>query len=258
MPGDVLRWERVGEHRGKAVRDRSEAARLASRARVRDRRLDQVARAVELVGHRGIGEAAAFLDDLDVGVHVAVGLLRRRDQLDARGEKALLLGIAAVGPLPADRLEHLVEVRVAELRQLVGGLRVAGRDAEVLDRAALLEHLHPVGDRHLAGCGAAARPRIRRGSRRSRRGSAGAASLCRSTGMTGPAVTSPPRRGPSPALRRPRARAARARSTRGSRARLRPGAGEAGPSPLAAARSASPPRPGRPRTRATRHRSAPG
>src|SRR5262249_12883994 len=55
---------------------------VAGGAAIRDRRLDQVATAVELVAMREVGPSLVWFGHCVVRVEVAVGALSRRDQID--------------------------------------------------------------------------------------------------------------------------------------------------------------------------------
>ncbi len=107
----LLGAEDIHEHRGVAVDDRPELHRPGSSGTsVSHRSLEQVARTVELVAHRGVLEAPALLDDAHVGIKVPVGLLGLREELGTRTKELLLLGVRTVRTFPGNGLEDLVEV----------------------------------------------------------------------------------------------------------------------------------------------------
>ena len=149
---NLLRPEGIHEHRGVAVDDRPELYWPgSSSASVSDRGLEQVACAVELVAHGRVLETAALLDDAHVSIKVPVGFLGSREELGTRTEELLLLGVRAVRTFPGNGLEDLVEVRVAEQREVVLVARAAGgSQAKVLEGARVFHHFHPIRDSHLA------------------------------------------------------------------------------------------------------------
>ena len=118
----------------------------------RDGGLDQVTDAVQLVAPGEVLVLGAGGDDLDVGVEVAVGALRRTHRVDrfvgGRGEGRVMLA----AELPADRLEPLVRVRIEKRvddavlfpERLVAPRRPGGH-AEIAEGSRPLEPLEPVG-----------------------------------------------------------------------------------------------------------------
>ena len=135
----VAAWaEHLVDVVGEAPRD-VEQPRVPGAARVGDRCLDQVARAVELVIPREVREVLRRLGDLEVGVEVAVLLLGRRDEPDALvGEPRQLLGRRA-RQLPAERLEPLVEVGVGVPHPHELAVLLARRHPEVVEVPRLLQ-----------------------------------------------------------------------------------------------------------------------
>ncbi len=118
----------------------------------RDRRLDQVPGAVQLVAPVQLGPAPVGAHHLVVGLEVAAVLLGLGEQpgdlLDAFGQPGRLVGAGGRVPeLPGDRFQPLVDVRVEE-RQVVDVLagRGARREAEVVEVARLREAFVAVGD----------------------------------------------------------------------------------------------------------------
>jgi hypothetical protein len=109
---------------------------------VRDRRLHQVAGAVELVVPGEVAEPGPGRADLVVGVEVAVLALRGLDQADDL--------VAGVRALPADGLEPLVDVGVGEPAPAPLALLAAGRQPEVVQVAGVLQPAGAVGDQLLA------------------------------------------------------------------------------------------------------------
>ena len=134
---------------GEPARD-VEQTRLSPRPREGDRRLDQVAGAVELVTLLEIRPAPGRVGDPAPGVQVAVGLLGGLDELDSVGGELLELGRALAPELPRERLEPLVDVRVAEDHAASLALEPSRRDAEVVERPCPFELLVPSEDRHRA------------------------------------------------------------------------------------------------------------
>ena len=61
----------------------------------------------------------AALNDAHISVEVPVRLLGRCDELSTRAKELLLIGVRAVRTFPGNGLEDLVEVRVAEKREVV-------------------------------------------------------------------------------------------------------------------------------------------
>ena len=114
----------------------------------RDGGLDQVAGAVQLVALLEVPPALLGVHALDPGVQVAVVLLGRPQQSDRVVEERAPPGVAGATGLPADRLEHLVEVGVGEPQAAeLGGRRRVGDAAEVVEVAARLEPGDAVVDR---------------------------------------------------------------------------------------------------------------
>jgi hypothetical protein len=97
-----------------------EQAAVAGAAAERDRGLDQVTGTVHLVapGQPCVLRLAA---DLEVGVQVTVRALGLREQRGDLGGEGRELGPPAMGQLPADRLQGLVDVGVHKHRAAVAG-----------------------------------------------------------------------------------------------------------------------------------------
>jgi hypothetical protein len=134
-------------------------------ARDGDGALDQVTEAVELMALHEIQPPALGLHALDPGVQVAVGVLDVTEQRHGLIDERAPPGFAGAPGLPADRLEHLVDVGVGEpvalerlgrrlaqapeVREIARRLeladRVADRRRAVERRGAVLQrpHLHP-------------------------------------------------------------------------------------------------------------------
>ena len=123
-----------------------------------DRRLDEMADAVQLVAELQVAVFAPRRQDLDERVEVAVVSLRRGDEVD----RLVGHGRDAVVPrppeLPAHALEPLVDVRVEERERpvehdperAVAPGRGPGREPEVLEVAGLDQLLEGVRQRPLA------------------------------------------------------------------------------------------------------------
>ena len=99
-----------------------EEPRVAGAAAERDRGLDEVPCAVHLVAGRQPG-VLRLAGDLEVRVQVAVGELRLREQAGGPRGEGGELGAVAVGELPADGLQGLVDVGVHEHRPAIGRRR---------------------------------------------------------------------------------------------------------------------------------------
>jgi hypothetical protein len=150
MPvGAAVRFgaEGVDEQIREAARDPEEAGRAsASRS---DPRLDQVTGTVELMSHLEVAPGLAAIE-LPVAVQVAVGLLRRSDELGRFAREPLELPVRLARGLPGERLEPFVDVGVAEDHAAPCARRPAGGDAQVLERPCPLELLRAPEKRHLA------------------------------------------------------------------------------------------------------------
>ena len=133
---------------GKPRRDGEERG-VAGRACLGDRGLYQVAGAVELVTLLQVAPAPRGVDDLAPAVQVAVRLLRGGDELDGVGIQPRELVRRLAPELPAEGLEPLVDVRVAEDHAAPFAGRTAGGDAQVVERAGTLELLRTPQDRDL-------------------------------------------------------------------------------------------------------------
>ena len=134
-------------------------SRRSSRRRAvpRDRRLDQVPDAVQLVAELEILVLAAGCHDLDERVQVAVVALRGRDRLDRLVRHPRDVRVRGAAELPGDALEPLVDVRVEERERPVehdpDGPVVAARargEAHVHEIAGLDELVEHVRQRPLA------------------------------------------------------------------------------------------------------------
>ena len=134
--------ERGGQVIGEPSRGVDEPSR-ASRPGVRDRRLEQVARAVQLVRPLQL-RVPLLAGDLDVRVQVPVWLLRllqeRRRLLGELGQARR----GAARLLPADRLQRLVEVGVHEDGAAVARMRPLRGQLEVVDVPRFLQHVEAV------------------------------------------------------------------------------------------------------------------
>ena len=113
MPVSVPCPEHLVDQVGEATGDREEG-RVSRGSRKRHSRLEEVARAVELVAHLQVGPPPGRVDDLAPAVEIAVRLLRGGDELRRLAREALELGRRLAPELPGDRLEPLVDVGVAE------------------------------------------------------------------------------------------------------------------------------------------------
>ena len=95
-------------------------------------RLDHVAGAVELVVIHQIGPALLQPVDDVIGVHVAVGLLRRDDVVDGRVHHGLQLRVVPVGQRVGRALQPFGHVAVLKHAAAVLTLLLSGGDAEVV------------------------------------------------------------------------------------------------------------------------------
>ena len=137
-----------------------EQRRIPGSALAGDPGLDQVARAVQLVagGQEAVPGTAG---DLDVGVQVAVGLLRLLQQRGRLGQEAGQVLVRGPAQFPADRLQDLVDVGVHEHRapvplpgardgqphvgQVPGRLELAQRQRQAGPGVALLPRVQQPG-----------------------------------------------------------------------------------------------------------------
>ena len=133
---------------GEAARDREQLVAGAGAVDGHGR-LDEVPEAVELVA---LDEAvpAALAAALDPRVQVAVVLLRAAQQVDGRLGERGPAGVAGAPGLPADGLEHLVDVRVGEPVAAERAVGVPDEPAEVVQVPRRLEVLDAVVERRLA------------------------------------------------------------------------------------------------------------
>ena len=146
---------------------------VAQRAVPRDRRLDQVPDAVQLVAELEILVLPAGRDDLDERVQVAVVALRGLDRLDRLVGHPRDVRVRSAAELPGDALQPLVDVRVEERERPVehdpdglvvaAGARGEAHVHEVAELDQLVEHVRqrplavhaqavgpePAGDRHV-------------------------------------------------------------------------------------------------------------
>ncbi len=106
---------------------------VAERPLPGDRRLEQVAGAVQLVAPLQVVEGPVGCRQLDVGVEVAVRPLGRGHQLDRRVGQPGELGVGPAAELPADGLEPLVDVGVQERVDVAAVAAKAGVGAAVAD-----------------------------------------------------------------------------------------------------------------------------
>ena len=145
-PGIRVGAEDVDEQIRKAARDLEEARR-AGPCRG-DSGLDQVASGVELVSHLEIAPALAAVE-LPVAVQVAVRLLGGRDELRRLARKPLELRVRLALGLPGERLEPLVDVRVAEDHAPALARHSSRRDPQIVECPGALELLGTVEKRDL-------------------------------------------------------------------------------------------------------------
>ena len=125
---------------GEATCDREEG-RVARRSCGRHSSLEEMACAVELVAHLQVGPAPARVDDLAPAVEIAVRLLCRGDKLGRFARVALERGRRLAAELPGDRLEPLVDIRVAEHHAPTLTRDASRGDAQVVERPGALELL---------------------------------------------------------------------------------------------------------------------
>ena len=126
---------------------------LAGGLIVRHGRLDHVAGAVELVVIHQVCPALVQPADDVIGVHVAVGLLRRDDVVDGRVHHGLQLRVAPVGQRVGRALQPFGRVAVLKHAAAVLALQLSGGDAEVVHamagsgvRDAVVQRLPLVGN----------------------------------------------------------------------------------------------------------------
>ena len=114
--GDAVGPEDVADEIRRASCDREQPV-VGTRPRplAGDGRLEEMAEAVKLVPPLQVGPPRLLAGSSELGVEVAVGLLRRRHPRHDVAEGALERGIVAAADLPRGRLEELVHLGVAEL-----------------------------------------------------------------------------------------------------------------------------------------------
>ena len=111
---DAVRSERLADVVRVADREPDELV-LAVRPGTGDRRLDEVAGAVQLVAPLQVGVPVPLARAAPHGVEVAVGLLHRSDPRDQRPEAGVHRGVPGAADLPGHGLHELVDVGVGEL-----------------------------------------------------------------------------------------------------------------------------------------------
>ncbi len=117
-------------------------------ARPRDRGLQQVADAVELVAPLQVRPALPLTGPAELRVEVAVRLLRGRDPRDDGPEPSLEPRIVGAADLPGHGLEVLVDLGVGELPPSASGRKLARRrEVEVRDPALAFEPVLDVRER---------------------------------------------------------------------------------------------------------------
>ena len=114
---------------------------VSRRSRRRHSGLEQVACAVELVPHLQVRPPPRGVEDLAPAVEIAVRLLGGRDELRRLAREALELRRRLAPELPGERLEPLVDVRVAEDHAAPLARRPSRRDPQVVERSGALELL---------------------------------------------------------------------------------------------------------------------
>ena len=144
-----VRAEDLVDQVGEATGDREESG-VSRRSRRRHSGLEQVTCAVELVPHLQVGPPPGGVDDLAPAVEIAVGLLRGRDQLRRLAREALELSRRLAPEFPGERLEPLVDVRVAEDHAAPLARRPSRRDPQVVERPGALELLRTAKKRDLS------------------------------------------------------------------------------------------------------------
>ena len=133
---------------------------VAERTVPGDRRLEEMAVAVQLVAPRQVAVFGAWSQDLDEGVDVPVGPLRGGHQVDGLVRHRADPVVPLATQLPPGGFEPLVDVRVQERERLVEHqaerpvpltpIRRAGGQLEVVERSRASQLLETGGDRALA------------------------------------------------------------------------------------------------------------
>jgi hypothetical protein len=142
--GPSGRAERVADVVGGAAGDGEQVA-VGAGPGVRDRGLQQVAGAVELVAVGEVAVARLLAGAAERGVEVAVGCLGRRDEVDQLDQVGVAVLVAGAARVPGHGLHELVDLGVGELPaapdpHATGGLReVAGPAELVHPRAAVVD-----------------------------------------------------------------------------------------------------------------------
>ena len=142
---------------GEAPRDVQQSV-PAGRAIVRDRGLEQVAGAVELVVVAQIGPAPVGADDLVERIQVPVGSLGTREQVDHLVDVAADGRVVLLGEHVRRGLQPLVEVGVGEPQAPVRARDAPGGDRDVVEHTAVDQLAVPVRQRLVPVHGTGARP----------------------------------------------------------------------------------------------------
>src|SRR5262249_2641536 len=132
--------EHVVDQIGKAAGAAEEGA-VAPRPRGCDSRLDQMPRAIEFVAHLQVGPAPGGIDHLAPAIQISVGRLGGRDELDRLACEAVQLVRWLAVALPRERLEPLVDVRVAEDHASPLARAPSRRNSEVVESSGPFELL---------------------------------------------------------------------------------------------------------------------
>nr|BFE72794.1 hypothetical protein GCM10020092_060950 [Actinoplanes digitatis] len=121
---DAVRAEDVADVVGGAHRHVDELVG-AERPGPGHARLDEVAEGVELVAPLQVAVAGPLAGPAEVGVQVAVGLLRGGDPAHDRPVAGVELEVAGAAELPGHRLQQLVDLGVGELAAAPGAGQAA-------------------------------------------------------------------------------------------------------------------------------------
>jgi len=119
-------------------------------AQLPDRRLEQVAGTIKLMGRRQVREGCVRCPQLEPGMKITVGSLSGFDKrYHPVGERAELVRVTVLrgsAQLPANCLQPLVNVGVDEVLALVSaGVTSCGHELEVAKAAGALQALVPGG-----------------------------------------------------------------------------------------------------------------
>jgi len=105
-----------------------------------DRRLKEMAGAVQLVAVIEIEPALIRLDHGVIAIQLAIGLLRCDDQADDLLGHALQVGVRAVAQLPGQCFQPLVDRLIGEIAPGIGAGHPSGSQPEVRQIARPLQH----------------------------------------------------------------------------------------------------------------------